>query len=89
MKKLVNITLLLSLAIVTGFAVPLSLPGSAASGSFCDLTKALGTSHAGDYAISIFGVDSVANLPEPGSVFLLLAGGALIALLRRRTFSSR
>jgi hypothetical protein len=59
------------------------------SGSFCDLTTALGTSRTGNYAISITGADSVTG-PEPGSVFLLLAGGVLIALLRRRhSFHSR
>ncbi|MGA3239424.1 MAG: DVUA0089 family protein [Bryobacteraceae bacterium] len=57
------------------------------SGSFCDLTTALGTSRTGNFAISITGADSVVNLPEPGSVFLLFAGGALIALLRRRRSS--
>jgi len=59
------------------------------SGSFCDLTTALGTSRTGDFAVSITGADSVANLPEPGSVFLLFSGGALIALLRRHSFNSR
>jgi hypothetical protein len=54
------------------------------SGSFCDLTTALGTSRTGNFAISVSGSDSVVNTPEPGSVFLLFAGGALIALLRRR-----
>jgi hypothetical protein len=58
------------------------------SGSFCDLTTALGTTRAGNYAISITGADVVIG-PEPSSVFLLLGGGALIALLRRRSFSSR
>jgi hypothetical protein len=58
------------------------------SGSFCDLTTALGTTRTGNYAIAITGADSVTS-PEPGSVFLLLAGGALTAFLRRRSFSSR
>jgi hypothetical protein len=53
------------------------------SGSFCDLTTALGTSRTGNFAVSITGADSVVNLPEPGTVLLLLAGGALIALRRR------
>jgi len=60
------------------------------SGSFCDLTTALGTTRTGNYAIAITGADSVVNLPEPGSVFLLLAGGAFAALLQRRhSFHSR
>jgi hypothetical protein len=58
------------------------------SGSFCDLTTALGTTRTGDYAIAITGADSVGT-PEPGSILLLLAGGALTALLRRHSFSSR
>jgi hypothetical protein len=55
------------------------------SGSFCDLTTAFGTSRTGDYAVSISGADTVTQLgvPEPGSMLLLLAGGALAALLRR------
>jgi hypothetical protein len=58
------------------------------SGSFCDLTTALGASRTGDYSIAITGADSAVG-PEPSSVFLLLAGGALIALGRRHRFSSR
>jgi len=58
------------------------------SGSFCDLTTALGTTRTGNYAIAITGADSVTT-PEPGSMLLLFAGGALIALLRRHSFSSR
>jgi hypothetical protein len=57
-------------------------------GSFCDTTTAFGTSRTGNFAIAVIGADSVVNLPEPGSVFLLLAGGALIAL-RRQSFNSR
>jgi hypothetical protein len=60
------------------------------SGSFCDITSALGASRTGNFAIAISGADIVVNLPEPGSVFLLLAGAALIALLRgRQSFNSR
>jgi hypothetical protein len=61
------------------------------SGSFCDLTTALGTSRTGDYAISITGADSATQLgvPEPDSMLLLLSSGALIALLRRHCFHSR
>lgn len=59
------------------------------SGNFCDLTTALGTSRTGNYAIAITGADSAVNLPEPGSVFLLFAGGAMIALRRRHSFNSR
>jgi hypothetical protein len=60
------------------------------AGSFCDLTTAFGDSRTGNYAIAITGADSAVNLPEPGSVFLLFAGGAMIALLRRRrSFNSR
>jgi hypothetical protein len=53
-------------------------------GSFCDLTTALGTSRTGAYAISITGADLVSQegVPEPGSMGMLLAGGALILLLR-------
>jgi len=58
------------------------------SGNFCDLTTALGTSRTGNYAIAITGADSVTS-PEPGSILLLFAGGALTALLRRRSISSR
>jgi hypothetical protein len=58
------------------------------SGSFCDLTTALGDSRTGNFAIAITGADSVTS-PEPGSMFLLLAGGALTALLRRRSYNSR
>jgi hypothetical protein len=57
-------------------------------GSFCDLTTALGTTRTGNYAIAITGASSVTT-PEPGSILLLLAGGALTALLRRHSFSSR
>jgi hypothetical protein len=60
------------------------------SGSFCDLTTALGTSRTGNYAIAITGANSVTTAtPESGSILLLFAGGALIALLRRQSFSSR
>jgi hypothetical protein len=59
------------------------------SGSFCDLTTALGTSRTGNFAIAITGADSVVNLPEPASVLLLLGGGALIALRRRHSFHAR
>jgi hypothetical protein len=55
------------------------------SGSFCDLTTALGVSRTGNYAIAVTGADSVTT-PEPGSMLLLLAGGALIAL-RRHSFN--
>ena len=59
------------------------------SGSFCDLTTALGATRTGNYAIAITGANSVTTVtPEPGSVLLLFAGGGLIALLRR-SFSSR
>jgi hypothetical protein len=54
------------------------------SGNFCDLTTALGTSRTGNYAIAIGGADLVTQLgvPEPSSMLLLLAGGALAALRR-------
>jgi hypothetical protein len=58
-----------------------------ASGSLCDVTTAFGASRTGNYAIAIAGADSVTT-PEPGSILLLFAGGAWIAL-RRRHFSSR
>jgi len=57
------------------------------SGSFCDLTTVFGDTRTGNYAIAITGADSVTT-PEPGSILLLLTGGAFIAL-RRRHFSSR
>jgi hypothetical protein len=55
------------------------------SGNFCDLTTALGTSRTGNYAIAISGADLVTQLgvPEPSSMLLLLAGGALLTLRRR------
>jgi hypothetical protein len=58
------------------------------SGNFCDLTTVSGTSRTGNYAIAITGADSVTELgvPEPGSMLLLLAGGAL-ATLRRRSIA--
>jgi hypothetical protein len=59
-----------------------------ASGNFCDLTTALGTSRTGNYAIAITGADSV-TAPEPGSILLLFAGGGLMALRRRQSFDSR
>jgi hypothetical protein len=54
------------------------------SGNFCDVT-ALGQSRTGNYAISISGADSASQLgaPEPGTMFLLFAGGALTVLRRR------
>jgi hypothetical protein len=58
------------------------------SGSFCDVTTALGTTRTGNYAIAITGADSVTT-PEPGSMLLLFAGGGLIALRRRHSFNSR
>ncbi len=62
------------------------------SGNFCDLTAAfpLDNARTGDYAISIAGADAVSpviDLPEPGSMLLLLTGCALTALLRRRSIS--
>jgi hypothetical protein len=58
-------------------------------GSFCDLTDAFFSSRTGNYAIAITGADSVIGpVPEPGSILLLLAGGAFIAL-RRRSLTSR
>jgi hypothetical protein len=41
-------------------------------------------SRAGDFAASLPMALPIGNTPEPGSVFLLLAGGALIVLLRKR-----
>jgi hypothetical protein len=59
------------------------------SGNFCDLTTALGATRTGDFAISITGADSVTQVgaSEPGGMILLIAGGALTALLRRRQIS--
>jgi hypothetical protein len=45
--------------------------GFGISGSFCDVTTALGTPRTGNYAIAVTGAESVANLSEPGSMFLL------------------
>ena len=60
-------------------------------GSFCDVTTALGTSRTGDYAISISGADSVfqGEAPEPGSILLLLTGGAWMVLQGRLGFKFR
>jgi len=106
MNKLLNGILVCSLALAPGFASPLSLfhriftkdnlalhanisldpsatteddgPGStAATPRAADLSAAL------PVALPI-------GTPEPGSVFLLLTGGALIVLLRKRyTLKSR
>lgn len=60
------------------------------SGEFCDVTAAfpLDNMRTGNFAISIGGADSVLELgtttPEPGSIVLLLGGGALMALRRPR-----
>jgi hypothetical protein len=53
------------------------------SGSFCDLTTATGASRTGDYALSIT-TPTLAAVPEPASGILLLTGGAIFALRRRR-----
>jgi hypothetical protein len=60
------------------------------SGSFCDVTDILGPSRTGNYAIAITGADSVtpSGVPEPGSM-LLLIGGAVAALMKRRDSNSR
>jgi hypothetical protein len=42
------------------------------SGSFCDVSDA-GLTRTGNFAISITGADSVSELPEPGSMGLLIA----------------
>jgi hypothetical protein len=48
------------------------------------------TSRAADFAASLPMALPIGDTPEPGSVFLLLAGGVLIVLLRKRyTLSSR
>ena len=55
-------------------------------GSFCDGTTALGDSRKGDYFLTITGADSVSEeAPEPGTLVLLLGGGAWLALRRRVT----
>ena len=58
------------------------------SGNFCDVTTALGTSRTGAYALSITGADSASQLPEPGSIVLVLGGIAFFALLRRSRLKS-
>jgi hypothetical protein len=60
------------------------------SGSFCDVTDLLGPSRTGNYAIAITGADSVtpSGVPEPGSM-LLLIGGAVAGLLKRRDSNPR
>jgi hypothetical protein len=58
------------------------------SGSFCDVSTVFGTTRTGNFAIAVTGADSVTT-PEPGSILLLLAGGAFIALRRRHSLSSR
>jgi hypothetical protein len=48
------------------------------------------TSRRSDLAASLPVALPIGNTPEPGSVFLLLAGGALLVLLRKRyTLNSR
>jgi len=48
------------------------------------------TSRGADFAASLPVALPIGNTPEPGSVFLLLAGGTLIVLLRKRyTLNSR
>jgi hypothetical protein len=42
------------------------------------------TSRRSDFAASLPVALPIGNTPEPGSVFLLLAGGAIIVLLRKR-----
>jgi len=61
------------------------------SGRFCDLTAALPLQNVrtGNYAVSISGADSAVVGPEPGSMVLLLAGGALTILLKRRSSNSK
>jgi hypothetical protein len=60
------------------------------SGSFCDLTTALGSSRTGNFAVAITGANTVVPVgtPEPGSFLLLLAGGALVAQRRRHRLNS-
>jgi hypothetical protein len=106
MNTLLNGALLCSLALAPGFASPLSRfqlfskdslvlhtiisldpsvtvedygPGSTAA-----------TSRQNDFAASLPVALPIGNTPEPSSVFLLLAGGALLVLLRKRyTLDSR
>jgi hypothetical protein len=58
------------------------------SGNFCDVTTALGSSRTGAYALSITGADSATQLPEPGSIVLVLGGVVFFALLRRPRVNS-
>ena len=55
------------------------------SGSFCDVTTALGTSRTGDWALTVTGADlaSQVGVPEPGTLIMVSAAGALAMLLRR------
>lgn len=59
------------------------------SGNFCDVTTALGTSRTGDFALSIAGADSAAEIgaPEPGTLALGFSAAVFGALLRRRKSS--
>jgi hypothetical protein len=106
MTKLLNGILLCSLALAPGFASPLSRFNQLFAKDILALHTTISldpsvtvqddgrgstapTSHGSDVAASL-PVALPIGTPEPGSVFLLLAGGALIVLLRKRyTLNSR
>ena len=58
------------------------------SGQFCDVTDALFRTRTGDWAVQFTGADTVTNVnvPEPSTIFIVVSGGLLGALLARRRF---
>jgi len=68
-----NLALFTNISLGPSITVEGDGPGSTAAAS-----------RAADFAASLPVSLPIGNTPEPGSVFLLLAGGALIVLLRKR-----
>jgi hypothetical protein len=53
-------------------------------GSFCDIASGYGEPRSGQWALTIDGVDSSVETPEPGAISLAGIGMALAAFLARR-----